>query len=412
MFNSNNIDLFYLNQLIKNKDITSSDIEAKLSYSRSYIYDVLKKRRNFSYAFFDNVIKKFNIEYHPDDNAYTQCYEIVISLAIDVVKLDNRAFKQKVENYRNKRDYYVKSRGFVFVSLIDFIISHRLREYANYDHMIEVCYPYFSFYDDSLVFVFLLYFTFTHPVQDNFKVLSSFYDYCLTNYKIDRVNDYIKGFIYFQLGKLNTIKPDFFLSYKYFHQSMECFKNVYLINRVIECEVQIGCLYADMLQVEKAIGQLEKCLNQAIEHNLTFRKCTCYNNLSFLYFYQGDYDKAKEYIRYALDNGSKFTTISYMLAYISIMEDPKSKSRSLIKQLIDKQEDLYDSRVLKLIQALLNNNEEKLPKYYELTVNMMKEINNTLEIRLIHKMIINYLEKQDKLVLLDKYKTLAIQYLL
>ena len=42
----------------------------------------------------------------------------------------------------------------------------------------------------------------------------------------------------------------------------------------------------------------------------------------------------------------------------------------------------------------------------------MKEINNTLEIRLIHKMIINYLEKQDKLVLLDKYMTLAIQYLL
>ena len=408
----NEIDLFYLKKLIKNKDVLCKDIIEKLSYSQSYIYDILNKRRNFSYAFFDEVINKFNIDYHSEDSAYTYCYELVISLVIDIIRDDNKHLKQTMDEYLTNRNYYEKSKGFVFVSLIDFIISYRKKEYSNYQHFIDECNTYLPFYDDTVVLIYLLFFTFVNPVGKNLKKISSFYDYCLANYKINDVNDYVKGFIYFQLGKINSIKADFFKSYQYYQLSIQCFKNVYLINRVVESEIQIGCLYADMLQVNKAIEQIEKCLAICNEHQLTYRKRNCYNNLANLYFNKSNYAKAKENVEQAIINGSSFSALNYITAYISLVEEPKNKSRSLISRLIDREDDLYTSRVLKLIQALLNSNEEKLAKYYELILNTLKEVNDTLEIRLIHKMIINYLEKEDNSVLLNKYKTLAIQYLL
>lgn len=396
MVDANEIDLFYLKKLIKNKEVLCKDITEELSYSQSYIYDVLNKRRNFSYTFFADVIKKFNIEYYLDDAAYKQCYELIIKLAIDIIKDDNEQLKQLMDQYQSKRNYYEKSRSFVFVSLIDFIISYRKKEYSNYEHFIEECNVYLPFYDDSIAFIYLLFFTFINPIEKNLTKVASFYDYCLANYKINDINDYVKGYLYFQLGKINSIKADFFKSYQYFQWSIQCFKNVFLINRVVGSEIQIGCLYADMLQVDKAIEQLEKCLVISNEHRLIYRIRNCYNNLAFLYFYNGNYAKAKENVEHAITNGSSFPTLNYITAYISLIQDPRSKSRSVISHLIEREEDLFTARVLKLIQALANNNELKLAKYFGLALHTLQETNNLLEIILLHRMIILYLQDNKK----------------
>lgn len=68
----------------------------------------------------------------------------------------------------------------------------------------------------------------------------------------------------------------------------------------------------------------------------------------------------------AKGKGSIYYNLNYYLAYCAYKTKPQNVARSIISKLIDEEEDRYTSRMIKMIEGFVNDNENKIDRYFEM----------------------------------------------
>ena len=120
------------------------------------------------------------------------------------------------------------------------------------------------------------------------------------------------------------------------------------------------------------------------------------NNLSYLYLIQNKYDKCEEFVYKAKKAGSMQHDLNYYLAYCTYKTKAKEEARSIVAKLLQDEDDRYSSRMMKMIQGFINDNEKKVDKYFKLVRDDIIQLNNTLELKLLYKMnILYYIDKNE-----------------
>ena len=121
----------------------------------------------------------------------------------------------------------------------------------------------------------------------------------------------------------------------------------------------------------------------------------CSNNLALLYFIEEDYENTMKYIEISRKNGSTFPDLNYYLAYIIYKTKNKSVARKEIKLLIDKETDIKTLHILNFIRAMLNENENKIQKYFNLSEKIIIKEKDFFDHELLYKMAIDYYHMHD-----------------
>ena len=192
------------------------------------------------------------------------------------------------------------------------------------------------------------------------------------------LNPYIEAMLYFQLARITQVSGNIIEALKYYDKSIQCYYKLNLHQRVIQNEIQKADCYSILKQYSLAEKLYLDVYEESLKHNYKFRLMPCCDNLAFLYFVQQDYDK------------------NYYEAYIIYQRESKLIARRKIKKLIETEKDVRIIHTLKFIQAMLNENDKNIEKYFAYCVEDYQKINAQLDLELIYKMAISYYKIHDK----------------
>lgn len=399
------IEYAYYKRIRKENDDISA-LASKIKVSKGLLYDIESGRRALSSEVFENVINCYGIKYDSSRDLYDEGYNLVLELFKYTVKIDKSGFFKLYEQFEEKIDVYKHSKAFIFVDLIKSMCETKLKNYKDGEVYLEKCKEYIDKYDNNIIFIYAIQWMFTKEIEDNAEELRKILIGAYNKYSLNNVNSYILGMLYYQIGRLLQIEENYFEADKYFDEAIKYFKFDGLLNREIQANIQKANGYFSLKLYEKAEKIYLKMYEIASNNNFTSSIIGCCNNLAFLYLIKKEYGLVEKYYNLANNYGSKFPDIKYYYAYIVYKMKPLKEARSEISRLIESENKKRIILILKFIQAMLNQNDLKVNKYYELARIENKLVNSMLDEEILNRMIIEYYQNRNN----DKFNKLVKEY--
>ncbi|MCI5774837.1 MAG: hypothetical protein MR210_09775 [Erysipelotrichaceae bacterium] len=404
--NFKKIDTYFIRNLRINSGDPGEKLASALKVSKTYLYSVEKGNNNPSDEFMHSVLTYYGVAYDQSVELYEQAYNLVIKMYECVIFKNNELFAKCEKEFKEKEAIFAFSRAFIFNDLIKYMIE--LMKYKRVsDEIISNSSKYLPLYDNNVAYICGVTYVFgkgiSYNLADSKKVLFDIYD----RYPIHNVNPSIKGMFYYQLGRISSEERSYLKSLNYYHEAIEMLKSIYCVERVNQTNIEIANILLGLKLYDEAKKKYLELLEEARKHNFKRRMNVCLSNLSYLCLLQKKYDECEKYIMLAKEAGSNYHDLNYYLAYCAYKTKTKDKARSIISKLINEEEDRYASRMMKMIQGFVNDNESKIDNYFALIKKDLFKLGDKLEIDMLYEMVISYYVKKNT----DKCAKLVEEYL-
>ena len=382
------LELLYIKNLHKGKDDTKT-LAAKIGVNQSMLYDIEAGRRNLTKDIFNKITNYYNVTYDDRQSVYDEAYNLTLELFSYIISFDYDALNKRYDEMIKCIGLFKDSKAFVFYDLIEAIKMESVNKKIMAEHLI-VCKDYLDLYDNNIVFIYSILWTFTKRLSYDYKELKEVLLKPYQKYSLIGVNEDILGMLYYQIGRVYEVENDCFEALIFYDKSINYFKNTNNIQRILQVQIQQATCYISLKNYDKAEYELLKIYEDSIKRNFKKRIVACANNLSFLYFIKHDYVNSLKFINFARANGSKFSDLNYYEAYIIYKTSNITVARKYIKKFIDNENDPDIIHTLKLIQSFMNKNDKNVERYVELSIKDFKKLNSTLDIQLIYEMVLDY----------------------
>ena len=382
------LELLQIKNLHKGKDDTKT-LAAKIGVNQSMLYDIEAGRRNLTKDIFNKITNYYNVTYDDRQSVYDEAYNLTLELFSYIISFDYDALNKRYDEMIKCIGLFKDSKAFVFYDLIEAIKMESVNKKIMAEHLI-VCKDYLDLYDNNIVFIYSILWTFTKRLSYDYKELKEVLLKPYQKYSLIGVNEDILGMLYYQIGRVYEVENDCFEALIFYDKSINYFKNTNNIQRILQVQIQQATCYISLKNYDKAEYELLKIYEDSIKRNFKKRIVACANNLSFLYFIKHDYVNSLKFINFARANGSKFSDLNYYEAYIIYKTSNITVARKYIKKFIDNENDPDIIHTLKLIQSFMNKNDKNVERYVELSIKDFKKLNSTLDIQLIYEMVLDY----------------------
>ena len=293
------------------------------------------------------------------------------------------------DRYKSQIESYQNTKAFILCDLIEAIRN----KYDN-DDIVEQqllnCCDFLDVYDNNLIFIYCILWCFTKNVDEHTKMLEKIVLDSYKRYSLVGVNEDIVAMLYYQIGRIYEAKRDNFEALNYFDKSITVFQNIHNLQRTIQVKIQKANCYFDLKDYDKAEAEYLRMFEEYSKYDFKYRMNACTDNLSFIYFVKHDYVNCLKYIQYSRDNGSTFPDLNYYKAYIFYKTKDLNTAKKEIKNLLNHDNELNITHVLKLIQAFTNGNDKNVEYYFELSIKDFKNINSMTDTQLIYEMVLDY----------------------
>ncbi|MDY5251830.1 MAG: helix-turn-helix transcriptional regulator [Erysipelotrichaceae bacterium] len=389
------LEILFCKKIHKDIDDTQSLAE-KINVNKSLLYDVEAGRRSMSISLFNKITKYYGITYDHDESLYDEAYDTLIKLFQLYISYQIDELYKLYDSYKAKQAIYENSKAFIFVDLINAIYYLKKYEYDEVKHCINNCKDYLEIYDNNIIYLYTIVWIVTKKMYQDLVEIKAFLMPIYKKYSFADIDPYIKAMLYFQIGRITELGGNEIEALPYFDKSMNCYYKLNIHQRVVQNEIQKATCYFTLKQYSLAEKTYLEAYEESLKHNYKFRLIPCCNNLAFLYFVQQDYDNTLKFIEQARKYGSTFPDLNYYEAYIIYQRESKLIARRKIKKLIETENDVRIIHTLKFIQAMLNENDKNIEKYFAYCLEDNQKINAQLDLELIYKMAISYYKLHDK----------------
>lgn len=393
--NITKVELFYYVQLHKQAGDSVQSLAKNINVNCSLLYDIEAGRRSLNHDTFNKILNYYNTTYNFDQDLYNEAYDLTIELFKNVIAQNYDNVCLIYLNNKNKIDMYKKSKAFIFIDLIKaiFLLSSNSDEEAN--NYLDKAGQYVELFDTNIITIYVMSYIFLHKIKQNLYEIKKLIYVVHDNYPLNKLDKTIEAMLYLQTGRVLDMEENYFEALKYLDKAYNYFLQLNLYQRAIQSKIQkISCFF-ELKQFDIA---KEEYIN-AFEESQKFRYVNCMNicsdNLALLYFIEEDYENTMKYIEISRKNGSTFPDLNYYLAYIIYKTKNKSVARKEIKLLIDKETDIKTLHILNFIRAMLNENENKIQKYFNLSEKLIIKEKDFFDQELLYKMAIDYYHMHD-----------------
>ncbi len=388
------LEILFCKKIHKDIDDTQSLAE-KINVNKSLLYDVEAGRRSMSISLFNKITKYYGITYDHDESLYDEAYDTLIKLFQLYISYQPDELYKLYDSYKAKQTIYENSKAFIFVDLINALYYLKKYEYDEVKHCLNNCKDYLEIYDNNIIYLYAMIWIFIRKMDTDLKEIKSFIYPICNKYSLLNLDDHILGVTYYQIGRIKEASNDIFESLEYYEKSLQCFYKLNIYQRVIQVEIQKANCYFYLKQYKLAEKTYLKLYYESIRHGYITRAKYCCGNLAFIYFIQEDYKNTMKYVELARNHGGNFPDLNYYEAYIIYQTESKLIARKKIKKLIETEKDVRVVHTLKFIQAMLNENDKNIEKYFAYCLEDNQKINAQLDLELIYKMGIRYYKNRD-----------------
>lgn len=402
--NFKKIDTYFIRNLRINSGDPGEKLANALKVSKTYLYSVEKGNNNPSDEFMHNVLTYYGVAYDESVELYEKAYNLVIKIYECIIFKNSELFAKCEQEFNEKEAIFAFSRAFIFNDLIKYMIE--LMKYKqSSDETISNANIYLPLYESNIAYIYGVIYGFgkgiSYNLADSKKVLFDIYD----RYPIHNVNPSIKGMFYYQLGRISYEEKSYLKSLNYYHEAIEMLKSIYCVERINQVNIEIANILMRLKLYDEAEKKYLELLEEAKKYSFKRRITVCLNNLSYLYLLQKKYNECEKYVMLAKEAGSNYYDLNYYLVYCSYKT--KDNAKSIISKFITDEEDRYASRMMKMIQGFVNNNESKIDNYFKIIKKDLFKHGDKLEIEMLYEMVISYYVKKNT----DKCAKLVEEYL-
>ena len=249
---------------------------------------------------------------------------------------------------------------------------------------------YLSLYDSNIACIYGVIYGFGKGIYKNLIDSKAIIFDIFEKYPMQNLLPPVKGMFYYQLGRILYEEKKYIKALEFYKTSICFLQQIYCIERVNQVNIEIASTLAYMQQYDDAKELYLKMLEEAKKYNYKTRICTCLNNLAYLNLIQKNFDKCEELVYAARKEGSNQHDLNYYLAYCAYKTKSKKEARTIVSKLLKNEEDRYTSRMIKMIQGLINENSDKIDKYYNLIKNDVVQLNDALELKMLYEIMLSY----------------------
>ena len=395
------IELAYYKKLRKEMG-SIIEVSKKINTSSSFLYDIESKRRSLTLEVFEKITNFCNVNYDKSSYLYNEGHTMTMELFKYTVKTDRKGFFLLYSKFENELEILAHSKAYIFVDLIKSMRYIQDDKFDESERYLLECRDYIDLYDNNIIFINVILWMFTKDIEKSSKDLRKILIGAYDKYSLTNVDSYIKGMLYYQIGRLLQIEKDYFEADKFFDKAVSLFKINNLLNRVIQVYIQKATNYMEVKLYDKAEELYLEMYNKAKENNFTYRLRACCDNLTLLYFVNYDYDKSEKFYKLSKKYGSTFPDIDYYHAYIIYKTKPLKQARTEIAKLISSEEDKRILLILKFIQSMMNENNQKVERYFDAALKESEKIKDSGDLEILNKMALEYYITHDK----DKFDEL------
>ena len=383
-----NLELLYIKNLHKNSDDTKT-LASKIGINQSMLYDIEAGRRNLTKDIFNKIIKYYNVTYNDRQSIYDEAYKLTLELFSYIISFEKPKMYERYDEMHDRIEMYQHSKAFIFYDLIQAIRNKENNNDIRAQYVLN-CKDFIEVYDNNIIFVYSILLCFSKDISEYTSFLENVVLNAYKRYSLVGVNDDMLAMLYYQIGRIYESKYHNFEALNYFDKSITAFQNIHNLQRTIQVKIQKANIYFNLKDYDKAECEYLKLYEESSLHNFKNRMNACADNLSFIYFVKHDYDNCLKYIQYSRDNGSTFPDLNYYKAYIFYKTKDLNTAKKEIKNLLNHDNELNITHVLKLIQAFTNGNDKNVEYYFELSIKDFKNINSMIDTQLIYEMILDY----------------------
>lgn len=400
------IDGFFIRNLRVSNGDSGLKLANALNVSKTYLYSIENGNNNTSDEFLQNVLNYYNVKYNRSVYLYEDAHSLVTRIYECIILKNDELLARYEEEFNKKIEVFKYSRGFIFIQLIQAIVNIKKNKDLSISS-IDNASRYLLLYDSNIAYIYGIVYGFIkgigYNLADSKKVVFDIYD----SYPSHDTLPIIKGMFYYQLGRIVYEEKSYLKSLRYYQEAIANLQKTYCVERINQVNIEIANILLRLRLYDEAEKKYLELLEEAEIHSFKRRMKVCLSNLSYLYLLQKKYDKCEEYVMLAKEKGSVYYNLNYYLAYCVYKTKPKNIARSIISKLIDEEEDRYTSRMMKMIQGFVNDNESKIDKYFEMIKKSLTICGEKLEMNLLYGMIISYYVKKNS----DKCAKLVEEYL-
>ncbi|MCI5773020.1 MAG: helix-turn-helix domain-containing protein [Erysipelotrichaceae bacterium] len=390
----NNIDIYYIQKIRKGYGDSAGQLCKEIGINKTHLYDIEAGRKSLSADIQKKILAYYNVQYNDDNRLYQEAYDLTLKLYESFVFKNNELSSKYEKEFNEKEEQFANSRGFIFNDLMIAIIN-LLRDKTLTKIKLDEAKKYLSLYDSNIACIYGVIYGFAKSISYNLKDTKSIIFEIYNKYPTDQVFPSIKGIFYYQLGRIYQEENFCLEALKYYQEAITALQTIYCIERVNQVNIEIANTLLSLQLYKQAENKYLELLAEAKKYGFERRTCACLNNLAYLYLIQKQYDKCEEFVYKAKKAGSNHHDLNYYLAYCAYKTKAKEEARSIVTKLLQEEDDRYTARMMKMIQGFINNNTDKIDKFFSLIKNDILEINDTLEMKLLYEMIITYYLHKD-----------------
>ena len=389
------IDTYFIKKLRKYNDDSVEKIANELGINRTYFYCIENGEKRLTEDLLNRIVSYYNVNYNKDINVYNEAYDLTIKLYESFVFKDKELSAKYEKEFYDNEELFTYSRGFIFNDLMIAIIN-LLRDKTLTKMKLDESIKYLSLYDSNIACIYGVIYGFAKSISYNLKDTKSIFFEIYNKYPTDQIFPSIKGIFYYQLGRIYREEKFYLEALKYYQDSITALQTIYCVERVNQVNIEIANTLLSLQLYDQAEKKYLELLAEAKKYGFERRTCACLNNLAYLYLIQDEYEKCEEFAYKAKEAGSTYNDLNYYLAYCAYKTRAKEEARSIVAKLLQDEDDRYSSRMMKMIQGFINDNEKKVDQYFKLVRDDIIQLNNTLELKLLYKMNILYnIEKNE-----------------
>lgn len=400
------IDAYFIKKLRSSNNSSADELCQELNISKSYLYNIENGEKNLSEFIFNKILNYYHANYDRDIKLYEEAYNLTIKVYESFVFKNNELFEKYKKEFKEKRNIFENSRGFIFNELIVAIIN-LLKNKELTSLMLNKASKYLPLYDGNISYIYAVIYGFAKDIRHNLNEVRKIIFYIYKNNMNNNIKPSINGMLYYQIGKIYGCDKDPIQALRYYEEAIVYLKDIYCIERINQAKIEIAGVFLDLGLYDKAEKEYFNALEEAKKFNYIRRINACLNNLAYLYFIQKRYDECKEYVYKAKEARSTHPDLNYYIAYIAYLKQPKKQARLVVNELLKDEEDIYTQRMLKMIQGFINDNYKNIDLYFERVKKYLEDLDDVLEIKELYKLNLAYYKERNR----DRYYQLVDEYL-
>ena len=218
--------------------------------------------------------------------------------------------------------------------------------------------------------------------------LNTYYIYFISLYEAIIQNDYEKALhkllgistffdgnsadapeYYYHLAMIYTYLNKSTQALQYTKKSLEIYHTQLAIKKIFECRLLLAINYNRLHQYQEAITNYEIIINHKIINKYKMILYKAFNNLGVIYKNIGEYVKAEDYFKKALDimplDSPSYQNSICELAELYYLQKKVDAALKIIKKYVKKETYTPTQAVLKIIELNINGKTEELIAYIE-----------------------------------------------